>query len=316
MRRRRTTVAGLLVGSLVGLTMGMPGPVGGAPSAAAVSLPQFGCFPAAGTVEPSGVFNDVVFNSASVTGPVLRDPISALGVTTALGSTVYVPTSGMNTFRTFAVRGGYLRLETTRYSNTNPAARTVTSRVLGRGWGIMTKIVDASDRASAYTKNGYLYAVAPATGTLARYRISEATFGSPTVVSAGVRTGYGSIRSLALAYRYREGSSGAADVLIATTSAGRLELIVVPIGAAFAPSVSVLRTSTWLFDDLFVNQCNTNGRYSLVGVRRSTQRAYLYRLDSIAGTSSVIRSYGQISGAWSSVRSSALWGVGSYPTRW
>jgi len=110
------------------------------------------------------------------------------------------------------------------------------------------------------------------------------------------------------------GSPGAADVIIATTSTGQLYLITIPVTAAFAPRWTLLRASTCAFDDLIASDCQ--GHYALIAVRRSTQRAYLYRLDTIAGTSSVIRSDGASAGTWASVRSSGRWNSGSYPTRW
>lgn len=311
-RLGRMTMAGVVLAAAIGVSAATPGHI---TAASATTLSQMGCFPEAGTVEADGTFNHVVFNDQNVIGPVYRDYISTLGPVTALGSTTleYV---GANTFRTFAVHAGYLRLDTTRYSNSNPAARTFTSRAVGTRWGNVTKIVDASDRQSAYTKNGYLYGLSPQYGILGRYKVTEPTFGAPSVANAGYRTGYGAFRTLALAYKYREGTSSAADVLIGTTATGQLDLITVPITGTFSPRVTVLRSSTWTFDDLFVNGCNTNGQFSLVAVRHSTQRAYLYKITSISSSSVAMSAYGAISGAWPSVHSSAFWYSGAYPVRW
>jgi len=176
-----------------------------------------------------------------------------------------------------------------------------------------TLTVDASEQGLQHTKGGYLYGFNVKAGTLARCTVTEATFGAPILRFAGSRIGYGGFRSLALAYRYREGYAGAADALIGTTSWGGLYLITIPVAGTFTPRVTQLRASTWKFDDLVVGQCNNS--FSLIAVRSDADRAFLYRLDTIAGKSSVIRSYGALA-AWTPAHSSGIWSLGTYPSRW
>jgi hypothetical protein len=87
------------------------------------------------------------------------------------------------------------------------------------------------------------------------------------------------------------------------------------VTGAFAPKLTLLRASTWVFDDLVVGTCNGR-QYSLLAVRRATNTAYLYRLDTIAGTSSVIRGYGALASPWGFTHTSGLWLGGLYPSRW
>jgi len=285
-------------------------------ASSAVSSVRYGCQPAVGAIEPAGGLNHVILNNAKLTGPFFRDYLSTIQGVTALGATAYEVIGSKQTwyFRAFTVRGGALRLETASYPNSNPAAVRRVSRSIGGGWGPIAKIVDASDRFPQYTKGGYLYALNAKSGTLARYKVTEATFGAPTVRLERRRSGYGKFRSLALAYRFRQGYAAAADVLIGTTSGGGLYLITIPVGGTFRPRLTRLRASTWTFDDLVVGTCNNH--YSLIAVRGKLDRAYLYRLDTIAGTSSVIRSYGAIAGPWTSAHSSGIWSHGTYPSRW
>ena len=209
--------------------------------------------------------------------------------------------------------GGTLRFETTSYPNSNPGDVRRSSRSIGGGWGPFVKIIDASERSPQYRKAGYLYGLNAKTGTLARYKVTEATFGAPILRSGGSRTGYGNFRSLALAYRYRDGYAGAADVLIGTTFAGGLYLITIPVAGAFSPRLTQLRASTWNFDDLVVGRCDNN--FSLIAVRSEVDRAFLYRLDTFTGKSSVIRSYGALP-TWTPAHSSGIWAHGTYPSRW
>lgn len=284
-------------------------------AAGALTPLQYGCQPRVGAIEPNGTLNHVVLDHSNLRGPLFRDFLSSLSGVTALGSTSYQMMDSNKTwyFRTFTVRGGALTFETTSYPNFNPAAARRVSRSIGGGWGPVVKIVDASDRFPQDTKGGYLYGLSIKTGSLIRYKVTETTFGAPTVRFDGFRTGYSNFRSLALAYRYRDGYAGAADVLIGTTSGGGLSLITIPVAGAFSPRLTQLRASTWTFDDLVVGRCKNN--FSLIAVRSNVDKAFLYRIDSFAGKASVIRSYGALA-PWTPARSSGIWAHGAYPSRW
>jgi hypothetical protein len=288
----------------------------GALTASALTSLQYGCAPQVGAIEPDGTLNRVILDNNKLNGPFFRDYVSTLPGVTALGSTSYEMVDSNQTwyFRTFTVRGGALTFETTSYPNSNPGAVRRTSRSIASGWGPVVKIVDASEHDLQYTKSGFLYGLNVKAGTLARYKVTEATLGAPTVRFNGSRVSYGNFRSLALAYRYREGYAGAADVLIGTTSGGGLYLITIPVAGAFSPRVTQLRASTWKFDDLVVGSCNN--KFSLIAVRSDLDRAFLYRLDTIAGKSSVIRSYGALAAPWTPAHSSGIWAPGVYPSRW
>jgi hypothetical protein len=284
----------------------------GTVAVSASSSNQLGCLPPeAGAIEPDGNLNHVFLNGANLTGPFYRDYVSTLQSVTALGPTTYEFVGSTNYFRTFTMRGGALTFDTTSYPNFG-AFRHV-SRSIAGNFGAVAKIVDASDRFPAYSKGGYLYTLNVKYGTLIRYKVTEATFGAPSVSWAGSRTGYSSFRSLALAYRYRDGYAGAADVLIGTTFEGRLTLITIPVAGAFTPQLTQIRASTWTFDDLVVSGCSNNTNYALIAIRSGTDRAYLYRLDNLAVPSRVIRSYGAIAAPWTPAHSSGFWGHGAYP---
>jgi hypothetical protein len=305
-------VAGMVGAAVVPIQAATP--VARAVVAPRISSLRLGCQPDAGAIEPDGTLNHVILNDTNLTGPFFRDFVSPIPGVTALGSTIYLmlPTQTWY-FRTFTVRGGALTLETTSYPNVNPGAVRHVTRRISAGWGPFAKIVDASDRFPQYTKGGYLYGLIK-TGVLARYKVTEATFGAPTVRLNGSRPGFGNFRSLALAYRYRPGSALAADVLIGTTSVGGLDLVTIPVAGVFAPRVTQLRPSGWTFDDLVMGGCNNNN-YWLIGVRSNVDRANLYRVDTIAGRSSVIRTYGVIAAPWTPAHSSGIWEPGLYPIR-
>jgi hypothetical protein len=85
---------------------------------------------------------------------------------------------------------------------------------------------------------------------------------------------------------------------------------------AFSPRVTQLRASTWKFDDLVVGHCNSDTYFSLIAVRSTVDRAFLYRLDILAGKPSVIRSHGALAAPWTPAHSSGIWSHGGYPRHW
>ena len=59
---------------------------------------------------------------------------------------------------------------------------------------------------------------------------------------------------------------------------------------------------------MVVGTCNNH--FSLIAVRSNLDQAFLYRLDTIAGKSSVIRSCGALASPWTPAHSSGFWSQG------
>ena len=275
----------------------------------------FGCQPAFGAISATGGLGRYMALANDVTATPAAFAITTHTGVTAMSSTAHTSfASGYRYFRTLGVKGGALSHLMTSYPDSNTSQRTTTVRTYGAGWGAFTRLVDASDRATAVTKSGYLYALNPTTGTLARYSVAEGrSFGDLTVRSAGTSAGWTSFRGLTLQYRYRAGSTGAADVLYATTSRGALYQVTVPNTASFAPKLTLVRSSSWTFDQLATVGCGS--RSALLGIRTGPHQAVLYRVDSYAGTSSVIRGFGQLGSTWAAAHTAGAWDSRLGPAR-
>ena len=267
----------------------------------------FGCQPAFGAISAAGGLGRYMALANDVTStPASFGIATHAGVTTMSSTTHTSFANGHQYFRTLGVKGGALSHLMTSYPSSNPSERTTTVRTYGAGWGSFTRLVDASDRATAVTKSGYLYALNPTAGTLARYAVAEGrSFGDLRVRSAGTSAGWASFRGLALQYRYRAAATGAADVLYATTSRGALYQVTVPNTATFAPRLTLVRPSTWTFDQLATVACGS--RSALLGIRTGADQAFLYRVDSYAGASSVIRGFGQLGSTWAAAHTAGAW---------
>ncbi|GAA4109365.1 hypothetical protein GCM10022415_02490 [Knoellia locipacati] len=311
--RHRLAVVVAAAAVLSGALVGTAGPASAGPPAS-----TFGCQPTFATLDPAGSLDERIAVHENVTATPWTDGVahhSGVSTMSSMSST-HLESSDRWYFRSLMVRNGSLTHAMTSYPNGNPELRSTTLRQYGRGWAPVTRLVDATDRGTAVTKNGYLYALNPTAGTLARYRVVEGrSFGDLTVTSAGSAAGYGGFRGLTLAYRLRAGYAGVADVLLATTRAGALYQITISNTAAYAPKLTLLRASSWTFDQLAVVQCDSSA--ALLGVRTATDEASLYRVDSFAGTSSVIRGYGRFGTApWTATSTVGSWYGMSGPSRW
>lgn len=276
----------------------------------------FGCQPAFGTITPGGSYGWQVTTAAAVTAPPTSTVFATHAGLSTMSSTAYTYVASTRRYhlRTLAIQGGRLVHLMTSYPVDAPSQRTTTTRTFGPGWGAFTRLVDASDRGTAVTKNGFMYVLDPAKGVLARYSVVEgASFGDLGVRRAGTAAGWRYFSGLTLMYRHRAGREGAADVLYATTTAGALYEVTIPATATFAPRLRLVRASTWTFDQLAAVGCGAST--ALLGVRTGSDQAFLYRVESYAGAASLIRGFGRLGSTWAAAHTAGVWNSLRGPSR-
>jgi len=279
---------------------------------AAVSPSSPGCLLEATTIEPDANLTQQVFDSTDYSkAPYAERIYTAPAQVTAMAGAssqwdgTYSPPRYLYT-RQFAIRTDRLVFGTTHY-NTVKQTKAYTEKKFGTGWGAVTKMVDASDRNPESTKSGYLYAVSGRTGNLARYKVSEKTWGSPTVAAAGAKAGFGAVTAMTLAYQYRPWDDATAvDALLMTTRKGALYLVTMKRGGAFAPRLTLLRGSTWTFDGLALNSCGRN-TWVLLATNSSTDVARVYEVFGYRGTSTTIKQLSKVPGAWDAKLTASYW---------
>ncbi|MGG5258422.1 hypothetical protein [Phycicoccus avicenniae] len=334
---RRSMVLAVVSAVLAAATVAGTGPAAAQPTAAAPSAgsesgvtaaaargPRLGCGFDLSVASPSGELAALGYGDPWTSTWTSVYSRGRLGVT-ALGDTTSWRTPSFNYRRSLSVRGGTLWLDDARFRHDQSSADArTTSRAVASGWGSVTRMVDVSTTSgSSIRKNGYLYALRPSLGVLARYRVTEPVFESVKVARAGSRSGYGRVRTLALAFTLERPGRPVSDVLIATTSAGRLYLIEVPRTATFAPRPVLLRSSGWTVDDLAVSDC-TGGPAShqtVMSVSSATHRARLHHLGRVdltakGAASTSLVSQGVLPGPWPFVRASSEVYWGFYQSRW
>ena len=285
-----------------------------APAATAVQPSAPGCLLEATTIEPDGNLTQQVFDSSDYgkapyperiyTAPA---QVTAMAGASAHWDDAYYPPRYLYT-RQFAVRTDRLVFGTTHY-NTVKQTKAYTEKKFGTGWGAVTKMVDASDPSTGlgHPKDGYLYAVSGRTGNLARYKVSEKTWGSPTVAAAGAKAGFGAVTAMTLAYQYRAWDDATAvDALLVTTRKGALYLVTMRRSGAFAPKLTLLRGSTWTFDGLALNNCGRN-TWILLATNSSTDVARVYEVFGYRGTSTTIKQLSKVPGAWDAKLTASYW---------
>jgi hypothetical protein len=290
-------------------------------SAVATAALPLGCQPLASALMPTGQLTEVItVNEHPLRPPYWEDiyrSIAPAGTVTALTSTstqwdrVNYPPVYLYS-RQFFVRSGALYFGSTTY-NTVKQTKSFTSRQVGSSWQPFRHLADSSDPWTGYKKAGSLYGVNSNTGTLHRYRVSEQTWGKPVLTHTGSKTGFGGIRSLTLAYQYRPWASDGQDALLATTSKGALLLITMPRTGSFAPRTTVLRSSTWYFDDLAVTNCGSG--WALLAVKKSMKQAHLYYIPAYNGSNTRFTYVGRIGTSWSASRTAGFWSDAEVPLR-
>lgn len=287
---------------------------------AAGSLP-LGCQPLASAVMPTGQLVEMITDhDRPLRAPYPEDiyrSIAPAGTVTTLASTstqwdtVNYPPVYLYS-RQFFVRSGALYFGTTTY-NTVKQTKSFTSRQVGTSWAPFHHLADSSDSWTGNRKAGSLYGVNSRTGTLNRYRVTEKTWGKPSLTHTGSKTGFGGIRSLTLAYQYRPWASDGQDALLATTSKGALLLITIPRSGTFAPRTTVLRSSTWYFDDLAVSNCGSG--WALLAVKKGVKQAHLYYIPAYNGSRTRFTYIGRIGTTWSASRTAGFWSDAEVPLR-
>ncbi|GAA4725396.1 hypothetical protein GCM10025782_24390 [Pedococcus ginsenosidimutans] len=281
-----------------------------APGAVVPSVP--GCRLEASTIEPDADLTQQVFDSSDYGKAPYQErlytapaQVSAMAGVSAQWDAVYYPSRYLY-YRQFAVRTDRLVFGTTHY-NTVKQTKAYTEKKFGTGWGSVTKMVDASDRNPELTKSGYLYAVSGRTGNLARYKVSEKTWGSPSVAAAGAKAGFGGVTAMTLAYQYRAWDDATAvDALLMTTKKGALYLVTMKRSGAFAPRLTLLRGSTWSFDGLALNNCGPRS-WILLATNSSSDVARVYEVFPYRGTSTTINQLGKVPGAWDARFTASYW---------
>lgn len=279
------------------------------------------CQPEAAALMPSGQLVAMITDHDNALRPPFPEDvyrsIAPAGTVTAMTSTstvwdtVNYPPIHLYS-RQFFVKSGYLYFGTTNY-DTRKQSKTFSAAKVGSGWGPFRHLADASDAWTGIRRSGSLYAVNGYNGALTRYRVSEGTWGKPVLTKTGSKNGFGSLRSLTLAYQYRPWAADGTDALLATTSKGALLLITIPRSGAFAPKTTVLRSSTWHFDDLAVTNCGSG--WALVAVQKSVKRAHVYFIHSYNGTRTRIGYAGRIGTTWNATRTAGYWNLAEVPHR-
>ncbi|GAB3939469.1 hypothetical protein GCM10029976_055730 [Kribbella albertanoniae] len=125
-----------------------------------------------------------------------------------------------------------------------------------------------------------------ADGTLERRDLKKSW--EPTGTFAGLP----GIKSIALISQ-----TATYDTFLATTKAGGLYTLHIPVTSPMKVTVKTVRSSTWQgFETLLANRCGPSGTL-LVGIDKDTNTGHLYELSRATGTSTTIKPVGPLPGA-------------------
>jgi hypothetical protein len=162
----------------------------------------------------------------------------------------------------------------------------------GRGVAMTDMNTYTSIARAAYPKGDaptrqYFYAMRD-DGTLVRWKRDAEGFHP-----LGTFAGFSAVKAMTLI-----STTSTYDTFLATTKAGALYTIRIPVTSPMTTVVKVVRSSTWQgFESIVAEKCGTQSTL-LAAIDRDSGSAYLYAVGHANGTSTTIQSLGKVPGTF------------------
>jgi hypothetical protein len=159
------------------------------------------------------------------------------------------------------------------------APGAASSQKVGTGWGSFSTI--ATSNYVGPKAHKFLYGLND-NGSLYRY---NATTGK--VAAFGSAPGYSGFRAITVI-----AETATYDTLLATTKAGALWTIHIPVTAPFKATLKLIRSTGFKgYDQLVADRCGANGTL-LAGLNKATNKATVYAMSHANGASTVLQDRG------------------------
>jgi hypothetical protein len=156
------------------------------------------------------------------------------------------------------------------------------------GMGAFTQLARSGYPKGADPDREYLYGLRN-DGVLFRWKMDKVSGFQPL----GSYPGFSAVKTMTLISQ-----TATYDTFLATTKAGALYTIHIPVTSPLKPVVKVVRTSTWQgFEAIVAEKCGTQSTL-LAGIDRDSGSAYLYAVGHANGTSTVIQGLGKVPGTF------------------
>jgi hypothetical protein len=162
----------------------------------------------------------------------------------------------------------------------------------GRGVAMFDMNAYTSIERAAYPKGAsptrqYFYAMRD-DGVLARWKRDAEGFHP-----LGLYGGFSAVKTMTMI-----STTATYDTFLATTKAGALYTIHIPVTSPLTPVVKVVRSSTWQgFEAIVAEKCGTQSTL-LAAIDRDSGSAYLYAVGHANGTATTIQSLGKVPGTF------------------
>jgi hypothetical protein len=162
----------------------------------------------------------------------------------------------------------------------NGVGPKVSSEKVGSGWGGFSTIA-TSNYVQGPKAHGFLYGL-HANGSLYRYNLD-----ADPIKAYGSAPGYKGFKTITVI-----SETATYDTLLATTKAGALWTIHIPVTAPFKATLKLVRSTGFkAYDQLVAQRCGSTGTL-LAGLNNTAKTATLYAVSRANGTKTVINTIG------------------------
>ncbi|MDX6262267.1 MAG: hypothetical protein QOH84_3955 [Kribbellaceae bacterium] len=192
------------------------------------------------------------------------------------------PSSTVAYYAGFVLRSGTLYAGAETYYNGSDTPKT-SSKALGGGYGGFTSLTSANYYVPGTTKaHTFLYAL-HTNGSLYRYRVNGPT---GPVAGAGHAPGYSAFKAITVI-----SESPTYDTLLATTKAGALWTVHLPVTGTFKGTLKAVRASGFkAYDQLVASRCGSGTL--LTAFDNTANTLSVYALGKAVGSKTVINTIG------------------------
>jgi hypothetical protein len=241
------------------------------------------CQVAAGAITAAGVNSSYVVTATRPVGVAPLTPFKLFGARTSSTWYAWLTSKNVTYYAGFVLQGSNLYAGAETYSRPEGQPPVTSSKKLGAGWGGFTALTSSNYYVKGTTRpHLFLYGL-HSNGSLYRYSVNGPT---GPISSYGSAAGYGSFKSITVI-----SETLGYDTLLATTKAGALWTIHLPVTAPLKGTLKAVRTTGFKqYDKIVASRCGSSTL--LTGFDNTAKSLTVYAMSKANGSKTVVNTIG------------------------
>jgi hypothetical protein len=241
------------------------------------------CRVEAGAITAAGLNSSYVVTATKPVGVAPLQPFKLFGARGSSSWYAWLTPSTITYYAGFVLQGSNLYAGAETYKNGMDNPPTTSSKKLGAGWGGFTKLASSNYYVKGTTRaHTFLYGL-HSNGSLYRYIVNGPT---GPITSYGSAAGYSSFKTITVI-----SETPTYDTLLATTKAGALWTIHLPVSAPLKGTLKAVRTTGFkAYDQLVASRCGSGTM--LTGFDNTAKTLTVYAMSKANGSKTVINTIG------------------------